>query len=292
MTLRFPRSDILLLLAVLLVQTATARAQVPVGVARLEIESDAVTSALQQRRAAIETRISAYVAEKAKANFAFLDWVADESGTHAGFELIVQLFEEPSGSCPPTTYVRLVATLGSVQQPTSQLDLYDGCNPNPPYQYSDSTRFEADLKGKIDRLFSEDVRHQIQQNLLAKVMLADKLTIDHSRKRVIVPLHLKDLKASEDSELTIRFQTDGVQGRLRARPWGEQTEGIQCQFTDFEVPPPVDISVVGGHFFWHQGFEQIFPPGNLPPLGIFMTDYKLDPFVGLGVSDGIVTTGP
>jgi hypothetical protein len=292
MTLRFPRSDRLLLLAVLLLQAASARAQVPVGGARLDIESDAVTSALQQRRAALEPRISAYVAEKAKANFAFLNWRPDESGTPAGFELIVQLFEEPSGSCPPTTYVRLVGTLGGVQQPTHQLELYDGCNPNPPYQYPDTTRFEADLRGKIDRLFSEDVRRQIQQNLLAKVVLADKLTIDHSRKRVIVPLHLKDLKASEDSQLTIRFQTGGVQGRLRAKPWGEQAEGIQCQFTDFEVPPPVDVSVVGGHFFWHQGFERVFPPGNLPPLGVFMTDYKLDPFVGLGVSDGMVTTGP
>ena len=292
MTTRLPPSGIVHLLAVLLLQAATARAQVPIGVARLEIESDVVASALQQRRAAIETRISAYVAEKAEANFAFLDWIPHQLEASARIELIVQLSEEPTGSCPPTTYVRLVGMLDNVQQPTNQLELYDGCNPNPPYQYPDSIQFESDLKGKIDRLFSEDVRRQIQQNLLAKVRLADKLTIDHGRQRVILPLHLKDLKASEDSQLTIRFQTGGVQGRLRAKPWGELAEGIQCQFTDYEVPPPVDVSVVGGHFFWHQSFEQVFPPGNPPPLGIFMTDYKLDPFVGLGVSDGIVTTGP
>jgi hypothetical protein len=292
MTIRLAQAGVLVLAAVLLVRATSAWAEVPVGVARLEIESAVVAAALQDRRQEIEARISRYVAEKAEENFAFVDWADDETDVPASFALVVQLFEEPSGSCPPTSYVRLVGTLGDVSQPTNQIELYDGCNPSPPYRSEDSTQFEADLTHAVDTLFSEDVRRQIQQNLLAKVSLADRLTVDPDRQRVILPLHLRVLKASEDSELTIRFQAGDVRGKLRAKPWDELSEGIQCQFTDYEVPPPLNISVQGGHFFWHESFGQVFPPDNLPPLEVFMTDYRLDPFVGLGVSDGIVTTGP
>ena len=166
------------------------------------------------------------------------------------------------------------------------LELYHGCNPQPPYTFDDLTQFKVDIAAKIDAIFDDGVRQVVLNQLLAKVSIANEVTFDHSARRVLLPLSLGELKASKDSMLTISFESAGGRGELQFQPWAQLGTGVHCRFVEFVVPP--DIAVQQAPFFWHDTFSSVFPADQLPEMSVFMTVYIAEPFAGLFAAGGLV----
>jgi hypothetical protein len=206
--------------------------------------------------------------------------------------LIVRLGEQPATICAPPTTVRLEGSLGTPIPISNSVSLYRGCEPSLPYTRANLAQFESDLKAAIETIFDEPVRRTVLTNLLAKVSLVDTLRIDHAQRQVLLPVRPQDLKASEQSQLTVQFETAGTRGRLRLTLYESLVDSILCRVSDYIVPPPLDIAE-SSEEFWHDSFDQVFPADNMPQIRVFMTNYVPDPFAGqLGVTNGLVTTGP
>jgi hypothetical protein len=270
---------------------APALAQAPVGIAEFRIDSSTVESALGARQTEVEDSVAIFLAELAERHFGFVDWSPGRS-VGSGFALIVRLDEQPSTICAPPTTVRLEGSLGTPIQISNTVSLYHGCEPSLPYTRANLAQFESDLKAAIGAIFDEPVRRTVLTNLLAKVSLVDTLRIDHALRQVLLPVRPQDLKASEQSQLTVQFETAGARGRLRLKLYESLADSILCRVSDYVVPPPLDIAE-SGEQFWHDSFDEVFPADNMPQIRVFMTNYVPDPFAGqLGVTNGLVTTGP
>lgn len=275
----FSEAGLLLLIA------AVCNAGPPVGITQFKIDSAAVLGALDADATAASVAIAETLATKAEEHFGFVDWSAGTL-TDDSFGLTLRLIEEPGGSCQPS---KLIVLQGSLQTATADLagplELYHGCDPQPAYTLDDPAQFKADVGAKIDELFSDSVRRVILQSLLAKVAIAKEVTFDHSTRRVLLPLSLSDLKAAQDSTLTISFESTGGTGRLHFQPWEQLGSSIHCRFVEYVVPP--DIVESEQPFFWHDTFPSMFPSDQMPSLNVFMTGYKSEPFAGLIATGGL-----
>lgn len=276
-------------IAGLLLVASVCSAAPPVGITQFKIDSTAVLGALDTNATEASVAIAEMLAAKAEEHFGFVDWNAGTSADDS-FGLTLRLIEEPGGSCQPS---KLIVLQGSLQTVTADLagplELYHGCDPEPAYTLDDPAQFKADVGAKIDELFSDSVRDVILQRLLAKVVIAREVTFDHSERRVLLPLSLSDLKAAQDSMLTISFESTGGTGRLHFQPWEQMGSGIHCRFVEYVVPP--DIAESEEPFFWHPTFPSMFPSDQMPSLNVFMTGYKSEPFAGLFAADGLAN-GP
>jgi hypothetical protein len=271
-----------------IVASATpALGQVPIGAAEFRIVSGGeVEKAMgPARKAPFEAMFSNEIAAKAERHFGFVDWAAGDRAAHP-FALTIRLIEVPAGNCLPDTKLQLAVVLGTLTIDGKAVDLYDGCHPAPPFAASELTKFEEDVRSRLDLLLDEPGRETVLENL-ARVSIASTLMLDHAQMQVLLPLRLEDLKASDESQLTARFTASGALGVLRLRPLGAIANSILCEVSAYEVAPPFGI-ITNERLFWHPSFERVFPADNMPAINVFMTSYDADPFPGLTVGNGIV----
>jgi hypothetical protein len=208
--------------------------------AELRIESQWVPWTSLQA-ADVQRAVAADLAKAAHDHFRYLIWTpavstpaAPSAGGSSGPHLVLKVTDGPIADVTPPalrltllterdgreTWSHLLSNLSEV----GNIAMHDW----PARQFRDNIRVQ------VDAYFAEaDTLKNIQDHLLARVVLADHLLADQGKRRIFLPLKEEDLMAARQSLLHALFGPAGTDGELRMHPWGPDGDRTMVYVQEF-----------------------------------------------------------
>lgn len=257
---------------------ADARPSVEV---ELRIKSDLLKSTgLDLRKGAIETGISAWLAESLEKTLSYVHWVGrTPDGARPPYGLVARLVDRPGTGCGTRLELAFAVRVktGEADFPPEWITaLGDECDLDLPTR--DAERLAALLREKLaKRLAQLPFRQAVEVLLTRGVPLAK--TVKMENQSIGVPLSPTELRADFNTRFRVEFDAteDGTtrSGNMemllsQAATWGGVCRVAAFQFGAFSIPSVEIPGAVG----WHPQFARIFDPSRLRALTIKMSDYR------------------
>jgi hypothetical protein len=281
------RSVIPLILAAALLAPAILGEPTPRRVVTdLRIESARVKKALPPSVLdRLRNRVARSLAEMAKKEFPYLEWVPKSASDPPGAPTLALLVFDgqvsPTSPCSAKVRWRLVAEIDAVERFSSAPDdLDNGCNPRPRFQ--NEADFETQLTGldDVQRILKANPNdpQSLHSKFLRNVPLVSRLDADEGAQKLFLPLAADRLLADKESKLRVDFWVDQHIGNMELQPVEPAGDRMVVEIYVLkchQIAAPCASVVEPAGAKWLPSLPGLL--GRSRDLGVFMETYIFAP---------------